>query len=62
MRVYLDKLAHLQVVINCRYSIAQICTLEDIQVRLFTRAILGDVMSPNEFTTHVSEGFSVINC
>ena len=37
---YSDKLAHVQVVINCRYSIAQMCTWEDTHARLFTRAVL----------------------
>ena len=26
---YSNKLAHVQVVINCRYSVAQLCTRED---------------------------------
>ena len=29
MSIYSDKLAHVQVVINCRYSVAQMCTHED---------------------------------
>ena len=29
MNIYSDKLAHEQVVINCRYSIAQICTRKE---------------------------------
>ena len=29
MSIYSGNLAHLQVVINCRSSIAQMCTLED---------------------------------
>ena len=32
--LYLNKLAHVQVLIICRYSIAQICTWEDIHARL----------------------------
>ena len=31
---YSDKLAHIQVVINCRYSVAQMCNCEDIANRL----------------------------
>ena len=30
MSIYSDKLAHIQIVINCRYSIAQICTCEEM--------------------------------
>ena len=29
MSIYSNKLAHVQVVINCRYSVAQMCTRED---------------------------------
>ena len=29
MSIYLDKLAHIQVVIDCQYSVAQMCTSED---------------------------------
>ena len=30
---YSDKLAHVQVIINCQYSIAQMCTREDTLAR-----------------------------
>ena len=30
MSIYPDKLAHVQVVNNCRYSVAQMCTCEDM--------------------------------
>ena len=30
MSTYLDKLAHVQVIINCWYSVAQMCTHEDM--------------------------------
>ena len=52
--VYSDKLAHVQVVINCQYSIAQMCTWEDTHARLFSCAILDDVMSHSEFTTSIA--------
>ena len=48
---YLDKLAHVQVVINCQYSVAPMCTWEDTHPHLFTRPALDDVMSQNKFTT-----------
>ena len=30
MSIYSDKLAHVQVVINCQYFVAQMCTCEDM--------------------------------
>ena len=30
MSIYSDKLAHVQVVTNCQYSVAQMCTREDM--------------------------------
>ena len=51
MSIYSDKSAHVQVVINCRYSIAQMCSWEDIHDRLFMRAVVDDIMSQNELET-----------
>ena len=51
MSIYSDKLAHAQVIIKCRYSIAPMCTQENTHSGLFMRAVLDDVMSPNELTT-----------
>ena len=45
--VYLDKLAHIQVVINCRYSIAQMCTREDTQARLYHIAEWSSIQKPS---------------
>ena len=56
MSIYLDKLAHVHVVINCQYSVAQMCTLEDTHAHLFLRAILDDV-SQNEPTTKLLRRF-----
>ena len=39
MSIYLDKLAHVQVVINSQYSVEQMCTLLDIHVE-FTSHLL----------------------
>ena len=50
---YWDKLANAQFVINCRYSVAQMPTWEDIHARLFTSAVLDDVMSQSELTANV---------
>ena len=50
MSIYSEKLAHVQVVINCQYSVAQMCTWEDMHAGLFTCAVLDDVMSQNGLT------------
>ena len=39
------KLAHIQVVINCRYSIAQMCTHKDTLAHILGVPCLDDVMS-----------------
>ena len=51
MLAYSDKLAHVQVIINCQNYIAQMCTWEDQHARLFMRAVLDGLMSQNELTT-----------
>ena len=51
MNIYSDNFTHVQVVKNCRYSVVQMCTREDILAHLFTRAVLDDVMSQSELTT-----------
>ena len=55
--IYSDILAHIQVVINCQFSVAQMCTQEDAHAHLFTRAILDDVLSQNELKTLGYIGF-----
>ena len=51
MSIYSDKLAHLQVVINSWYSVAQMCTREDMLTQYLGVPYLYDVMSHNELTT-----------
>ena len=52
MSIYSEKLAHVQVVvINCRYSIAQMCTRKDTLAQYLGVPYLDDVMSHNELTT-----------
>ena len=51
MNFYSDKLAHVQVIINCQYSVAQMCTCEDVLARYLGGPSLVDVMSHNELTT-----------
>ena len=51
MSIYYDKLAHVQVVINCRYSVAQLCTREDGLAYILGAQSIVDVMSYNLLTT-----------
>ena len=51
MSIYSDKLAHVEVVINCQYSIAQMCTREDsLPIIWALRPRIDDVMSYNSLT------------
>ena len=45
--VYLDKLAHIQVVINCQYSVAQMCTHKDTLAHYLGAPFIDDVMRHN---------------
>ena len=47
MSIKWDKLAHVQVIINCRYSIAQKCTHEDKLAHNLGALYFDDVMSYN---------------
>ena len=62
MSIYPDKLAHIQVVINCQYSNAQICTREDRLAHYLGAPYLDDVMSQNELTTLIPFGFLNPDC
>ena len=44
---YSDKLAHVQGVINCRYSVAQLCTREDGLAYILGTPSIDDVTSYN---------------
>ena len=46
-----DKLAHIQVVINCRYSVAQMCTRKDTLAHSLGEPCLDDIMSYNWLLT-----------
>ena len=50
MSIYLAKLAHIQVVINCRYSVAQFCTGEDELAYISGPPSIDDVVSYNSPT------------
>ena len=56
MSIHSDKLAHVQVIINCQYSVAQMCTREDMLAHNLSVVSLDDVMSHNELTTVHSKG------
>ena len=51
MSIYSDKLAHVQVVIICPYSIAPLCTREDAVAHNLGAPCIDDVMSYNSLTT-----------
>ena len=45
MSIYSDKLTHVQVVINCPYSVAQFCTGKDMLAHILGALSNDDVMS-----------------
>ena len=51
MSIYSENLAHVQVVINCRYSISQMCNREDTLAHNLGSPYLDDIMSYNSLTT-----------
>ena len=51
MSIYSDKLAHVQALINCPYSIAQLCTHEDTLVHNLGALYFDEVMSYYSLTT-----------
>ena len=51
MSINSDKLAHIQVDFNCRYSVAQMCTCEDGFAYILGGPSVDDVMSYNSLTT-----------
>ena len=51
MSIYSDNLAHVQVVINCQYSVAQLCTREDTLGHILGAPYIDDVMSYDSLTT-----------
>ena len=52
MNIYSDKLAQIQVIINCRYSVAQMCTRKDTLAHILSVPYFDDVMSYNLLTTN----------
>ena len=54
MSIYSDKLTHVQVVISCPYSVAQICTHEDALAHNFGAPCIDDIMSYNSLTTSIA--------
>ena len=51
MNIYLDKLAHVQVVINCQYSVTEMCTRKDTLAHYLGAPYLDDILTQNELTT-----------
>ena len=60
MSIYSDKLAHVQVVINCRHLVAQMCTREAALAHNLGPPYIDDVMRYNSLSTHIILTFSVI--
>ena len=54
MSIYSDNLAHAQVIINCPYSIAQMCTREDTLAHNLGAPHFDDVMSYNSLTASIA--------
>ena len=52
MSIYSDKLAHIQVVINCKYSVAQLYTREDTLFHYLGPPFIDDVMIYNTLITY----------
>ena len=61
MRIYLDKLAHVQVVINCRNTDAPMCTCEDALAHILGTPSIDDVISYISLTTNGNEQFSELH-
>ena len=59
MSVYSDKLAHIQVVINYQYSVAQMCTPEDTLAHYLGAPSIDDVVRHNKLITLVKTCFKV---
>ena len=53
MSIYSDKLAHEQVIINCQYLVARMCTREATLAHNLGALFIDDVMSYNSITTPV---------
>ena len=53
MSIYSDKLAHVQVIINCPYFVAQLYTSEDGLAYILGAPSIDDVMCYNSLTTPV---------
>ena len=56
MSIYWDKLACVQVVIDCSYSVAQFCPSEDGLAYISGAPSIDDFMSYNSLTT---DGYSI---
>ena len=55
MSIYSDKLAHVQVVINCPYFVAPVCTREERLAHNLGAQYIEDIMSYNLLTTECSK-------
>ena len=51
MSIYSDKFTHIQVIINCLYSVAQFCTSKDTLAHISGAPSTDDAMSYDSLTT-----------
>ena len=54
MSIYSDKLAHVQVVINCRDRDVPMSTSQDVLAYILGAPFIDDVMSYNSLTTSIA--------
>ena len=59
MSIYSDKLAHVQVIINCQYSVAQMITSEDVLAYILGMPSIDNAMSYNLLTLFVHFGINL---
>ena len=58
---YSDKLAHILIVINCRYSIAKMCTCKDTLAHYLGAPFIDDIMRYNTLVTRCFH-YSDLHC
>ena len=54
MSIFSEKLAHVQVIINCQHYVTQMSTREDTLAQCLGMSSMDDDMSHNELTTMLS--------
>ena len=52
MSIYSDKLAHIQAIMSWQYSVAQMCTYEDMLAHILGMPYIDEYMRYNSLTTY----------